>query len=161
MKFLLAIALGAVISCGAVAQPFILSCTLDFKYTRNNVIEEQGLWCKNCKISITIDKSRQSDQRDILLIDGVYPAFSSWYQGKEKKLDSNGFGFDGEWKITSNSITASQVDIAHHKNRYPKSLSINRHTGSFYAFSKRGNPIGDGYIEIVTSGECQASKPAF
>jgi hypothetical protein len=161
MKFLLNLTLGMTLSVSALAQPFILSCNLDFKYTRNNVIEEQGIWCRNCKISITIDKSHQSDRREILRIDGVYPEFNSWYQGKEKRLDLNGFGYDGEWKITPNFITASQINIKYHKNRYPKNLSINRYTGSFYAHSKTDNPIGDGYIEIVSSGECQASKPAF
>lgn len=156
IKYLYGITL-FVISLNSTAQPIVVKCTLETTYTRDGVLEVaySGIFCNDCRLGIKVLEDGRTLNIDGLLTHGAF------WNNRDGKLDSNGFGGRASWSINSEEISASEDIYTYgNKNGYA-SLTISRLTGRFYSVYKIKNPIGRGNIEEIVSGNCQASKSAF
>lgn len=145
------------ISLGVSAQPLVVTCTLETVYTRDGVRDasNSGVFCRDCRIAIKV-----MEDGSALFLDGLNASTRYWHK-RDDKLDINGYGGRSTWKITSDEVSAQEEKFAYGKKNGHASLNINRLTGSFYSIYVVKNPIGNGNIEEITSGECQAAKAAF
>lgn len=140
------------------AQPFILSCDLNTEYIVEKTIDPKnsGVWCKACAVAITVVR------KNVLSLANVAPEVSYFYNTDNKlDLDSNGFGWAGNWTVDEQAIKANNRIYQYNKDVGYTTLNINRLTGRFYATSTIVNSIGKGNVEVTLSGTCKSQKAAF